>query len=63
MSQNTRRVGLRSDTKRGQSSEISPEGCKVLSHKRRGMAARSSHTMNAQKVYPKDSLDRLGDDL
>ncbi|CAG2173252.1 unnamed protein product [Oppiella nova] len=30
---------------------------------RRGMAARSSHTMNAQKVYPKDSLDRLGDDL
>ncbi|CAG2165666.1 unnamed protein product [Oppiella nova] len=36
---------------------------KVLSHKRRGMAARSSHTMNAQKVYPKDSIDRFGDDL
>ncbi|CAG2163787.1 unnamed protein product [Oppiella nova] len=30
---------------------------------KRGMAARSSHTMNAQKVYPKDSLDRFGDDL
>ncbi|CAG2163990.1 unnamed protein product [Oppiella nova] len=36
---------------------------KVLSHKRRGMAARSSHTMNAQKVYPKDCFDRFGDDL